>query len=97
MERFLSADECEELKSNFASIHDFEDESKHAELIQAAARRPAEYVLKPQREGGDNNTYGVAIAQSLTAMTPQERKNYILMERIVSKPNIALMVRKRVC
>lgn len=30
-------------------------------------------------------------------MTPDERKNYILMERIISKPHTAIMIKRREC
>lgn len=50
-------------------------------------------MLKPQREGGDNNIYGAKIAPFLEKISSDERKNYILMEKIVSKPSIGFMIR----
>jgi len=39
-------------------------------------------VLKPQLEGGGNNIYDGAIAETLRNLTPKEREAYILMERL---------------
>lgn len=47
---------------------------------------PTGYVLKPQREGGSNNYYGEDIYKVLQKSSVQERKNYILMEKVRCQP-----------
>ncbi|KAL4427350.1 hypothetical protein ABPG74_002321 [Tetrahymena malaccensis] len=95
MEQFLNKQQCEQIKENFATIYDFEDETKHQELLNLAKNEPQHYILKPQREGGDNNIYGKNIYPFLEKLTPSERKNYILMEKIIPKPSITFMIRNR--
>lgn len=48
----------------------------------AAIRFPADFVLKPQREGGGFNLYGEQMRDCLTTLPPHEYPAYILMERI---------------
>jgi glutathione synthase len=45
-----------------------------------------EYVLKPNLEGGGHNIYGADAISRLRIMSPSERKKFILMEKIVTKP-----------
>lgn len=53
------------------------------EAVALALAEPNRFVLKPQREGGGNNTYGEAIRGVLAAIQhTEERTGYILMERI---------------
>ena len=51
--------------------------------MQLVEANPKHYVLKPQREGGANNTYGKDILPFLNHASVDERKNYILMEKII--------------
>ncbi|EGR32884.1 hypothetical protein IMG5_067890 [Ichthyophthirius multifiliis] len=94
--KFLQEEKDQEaIKENFAEILDFENEEEQQNLIIETKKHPEKYVLKPQREGGDNNIYGEKISTFLEKITVQERKNYILMEKIVPQPHICLMVRNR--
>jgi glutathione synthase len=43
-------------------------------------------VLKPNLEGGGNNIYGEEVKIQLKRMDSEERKKYILMEKITTKP-----------
>jgi len=48
-----------------------------------AVADPEHFVLKPQREGGGNNTFGEEVRVVLERLRPsEERASYILMERI---------------
>ena len=49
-------------------------------ILREADRRPDDYVLKPQREGGGNNLYGDQLQQRLR--DPKGLAAYILMQRI---------------
>ena len=50
--------------------------------IELAYRQPEKFVLKPQREGGGNNIYRLAIPDFLDSISEGERHAYILMELI---------------
>ncbi|CAH8615612.1 unnamed protein product [Heterobilharzia americana] len=53
------------------------------QVISDCMLKPENYVLKPQREGGGNNYFGVDIVQKLKSIiNHDERKVYVLMERI---------------
>ena len=44
---------------------------------------PERFVLKPQREGGGNNVYGLEVREAIKRMKDsEERTAWILMERI---------------
>ena len=51
------------------------------------------YVLKPQREGGGNNTYRGAIPQFLKSVPEEHWGSYILMELITPPPVSNLILR----
>lgn len=64
-----------------------------AEAIQRALNDPNGYVLKPQREGGGNNFYKDEMKHKLQTLSAEALSAYILMERIVPRPQDATMVR----
>lgn len=55
-------------------LEDLSD-SDTAAAVQAAVAEPYRYILKPQREGGGNNLYGVSAWSDLQvfARAPTER------------------------
>lgn len=73
------------LKNNFAGLWGLEGEGAE-EAIEQALAKPESYVLKPQREGGGNNVYGVHVRDKLLELRDQnngkELAAYILMQRI---------------
>lgn len=83
VERFINdSKEISAIRDTFAtqlSLSPKENADAHA---QQAIENPSKFVLKPQREGGGNNYYGVKLKQALQSMSPKERSGYILMERI---------------
>jgi len=63
-------------------------------IIRKALAAPDGYVLKPQREGGGNNFYGQDVAEKLKEMSAEDRGAYILMQRIVPRPRLAILTRE---
>lgn len=78
LERFLS-DECEikRVKAIFTGIYSFDKEEGGDEAVAMALANPEGFVMKPQREGGGNNIYGVDIPPALAKMTETERSAYM--------------------
>ena len=52
------------------------------------------FVLKPQREGGGNNFFGVDIKKLISEIKDKELNTYVLMERIRPKTHSAILVVK---
>lgn len=51
--------------------------------MELAISNPEKFVMKPQREGGGNNIYGLNVRTSLESMkNSKTRTGYILMEYI---------------
>merc|ERR1711871_1492798 len=61
--------------------------------IEAALRRPGDFVLKPQREGGGNNLYDEAVRVGILSMSDEELAAYIMMEIIQAPPTEADVLR----
>lgn len=68
----------EELSENTTEIYDFSETSD--EVLAQVVRNPSDWVLKPQREGGGNNTYGLDILPYLA--NRKSLKEFILMKMI---------------
>lgn len=75
------------LENTFTNIYPMDTSSagKEAQALALDAQKCLGYVLKPQREGGGNNTYRSAIPPFLQSQPPSHWKSYILME-IISPP-----------
>jgi glutathione synthase len=90
LSRFLGSDHpsITDLEKTFTNI--FPLDSSQAGLSARKIALDAElckgYVLKPQREGGGNNTYRSAIPPFLKSMPESHWKSYILMEIITPPP-----------
>ncbi|KAL6713182.1 Glutathione synthetase [Lecanora helva] len=91
LSRFLSSNPqsaryIQRIQATFAAIYplDNTDAGKYAISIAKDACKSKGYVLKPQREGGGNNVYGVKIPQFLEKLGNDEKKyrGHILMELI---------------
>ena len=63
-----------------------------AAVAAMATSQPDGFVLKPQREGGGNNIYGSAMAERLSAPSP-DLGAFILMQRIRPAVHPALFMR----
>lgn len=68
------------------------DEAETEKVVAQALKNPENFVLKPQREGGGNNMYGMELHQALSNMSARERAAYVLMQRIhpVEQPNVII-------
>ncbi|KAI4177724.1 MAG: hypothetical protein LQ343_000187 [Gyalolechia ehrenbergii] len=74
------------IRNTFTAIYPLDDSpaGKTAITLATDAEKSANYVLKPQREGGGNNIYGAKIPPFLTSLGDDRRKwrGHILMELI---------------
>lgn len=75
---------------NTTEIYDFS--TLDEVTVQRVQENPKDWVLKPQREGGGNNTYGDDILEKLKMF--KEMKDYILMKLIHCKESECWAVRK---
>ena len=78
-----------ELLDNITEIYDFSSISQ--EILDRIRLDPNDWVLKPQREGGGNNTYGENILPLLENY--KKLKDFILMKKIHCQENFTWMVR----
>lgn len=74
------------VRNTFAAIYPLDDsaEGHHAIELATDPAKAISYVLKPQREGGGNNTYGAKIPIYLANLGADQKKwrSHILMELI---------------
>lgn len=83
LERFLSDPiEVKRVKDIFTGLYSLDKSEGGDETVKMVLENPEGFVMKPQREGGGNNIYGLDIPAVLTEMTDAERSAYIIMERI---------------
>lgn len=96
--RFLPAPDAQAVAACFAAQHDLETELPTPRGLRpawaVAGAQPADWVLKPQREGGGHNYFDEELVQRLHAMAAEERAAYVLMERIRPQRHPALLVRE---
>ena len=82
----LSAAYIDRIRATFAAIYPLDDtpEGKYAISIATDANKARGYVLKPQREGGGNNIYGLKIPPFIKSLGDDSKKyrGHILMELI---------------
>lgn len=83
-----AATEIERLEKTFTNIFPLDESSAGLEARKLAMDEESCkcYVLKPQREGGGNNTYRSAIPPFLKSLPETHWKSYILMEIITPPP-----------
>ena len=73
VERFLEPEAAARVRATFAGLYGLGDGSEEARLAkERALAHPAEYVLKPQREGGGNNLYDKEMMDMLTSASADE-------------------------
>ena len=90
LDRFLSstisADSIGRVRATFAAIYPLDDSKagKYAIGIATNVSKARGYVLKPQREGGGNNIYGLKIPPFIKSLGDDSKKyrGHILMELI---------------
>jgi len=97
LERYLKPEDCAKLRSVFAGMTNLdssiEDEERITRVLSDVMKNPENYVLKPQREGGGNNFFGKAIVEQLQQLTAEERRGYMVMERIRPPVNRTVQMR----
>ena len=71
------------VQSTFTGFYEMKGDSRQTQqTVDMILRNPQGYVLKPQREGGGNNIYGLDIPPLLSRLTPIERTGFIAMDLI---------------
>ena len=82
------------IRSTFAQLYPLDSsqlgQDSYLKAIQSGGQG---LVLKPQREGGGNNTYGSEIPNVLKTLSLEERSGYILMDLIQPPERIGVLVR----
>lgn len=98
VERFLGLEDGALVRRCFAGLYPVGPEGDASTTADAIAH-PDRYVLKPQREGGGNNLYGIDVKRKLEVggATDEELRSFILMQRIFPKPQPAIMVNRGRC
>ncbi|KAJ1994225.1 Glutathione synthetase [Coemansia umbellata] len=76
------ADKAAFVRGCFVGLYPLDESAEGIKAYQDAISNPANYVVKPQREGGGYNTYGNDIPSLLKGLSEEERKAYILMDLI---------------
>ncbi|KAI8319861.1 glutathione synthase, partial [Martensiomyces pterosporus] len=83
VERFVDDRATADLvRECFVGLYPLDSTKEGQQAFQDAVSSPANYVVKPQREGGGYNTYGEEIPGLLGRLSEEERKGYILMDLI---------------
>lgn len=93
LEKFLPKDASEKLRKSFAGLWGLGPNEDDDDIVAKARASPHEYVMKPQREGGGNNVYGADIVTKLESMSREERGAFIMMQRIMPRPQDAVLTR----
>lgn len=84
LDMFLTeAKKIEAVKDVFTGLYSLDFDEFGDQAVQMALDEPERFVLKPQREGGGNNIYGLDVREAMMNMkNSRERTAWILMERI---------------
>lgn len=93
LERYLSEEECFQIRSVFTGIYSMKNE----EIVKKAIENPQNYVGKPQREGGGNLLFGEHLQEVLKVMPLDVKEGYILMERISPTGQESIFCRNEIC
>ncbi|XP_034123475.1 glutathione synthetase isoform X1 [Drosophila guanche] len=94
LERFINdPEEMKAVGKIFTGLYSLDDNEAGNATYEMALRTPEKFVLKPQREGGGNNVYGVDIPDALKRMSRVERSAWILMDLIHPPLTKGYMVR----
>ncbi|RZC33262.1 glutathione synthetase-like [Asbolus verrucosus] len=95
LEQFLTEPaKVERVKQIFTGLYSLDFDEMGDQAVQMAIDDPERFVLKPQREGGGNNVYGLEVRDAVKKMKDSaERTAWILMERIHPPLSKGYMVR----
>ncbi|XP_037629295.1 glutathione synthetase-like [Sebastes umbrosus] len=85
----------EQIRATFAGFYTLDMGPEGDRSVAMALANPAEFVLKPQREGGGNNYFGEDIVGVLQEVkSDQRRAAYIQMDRIHPRINPNILVKR---
>ena len=77
LERFLKdPKKADMVREIFTGLYSLDFDIYGNEAVELALRDPEKYVLKPQREGGGNNVYGLDIKNKI------EGENFFFLELV---------------
>ncbi|XP_037938255.1 glutathione synthetase-like isoform X2 [Teleopsis dalmanni] len=94
LDRFLNdPEEIKAVTKIFTGLYSLEDNETGNATYEMALKSPEKFVLKPQREGGGNNIYGIDIPSALKKMSRFERSAWILMDLIHPPISRGYMIR----
>ena len=95
LEKFISEAESVLIRKTFVGMYTLDEEIDGKSATEAACLNPGDYVLKPQREGGGNNYFDHEMVSQLKTLTREQRKAFILMERIKAPSHKSILVVER--
>lgn len=82
------------IKEIFTGLYALDFNEHGDAAIEMGIQNPERFVLKPQREGGCNNIYGMEIKDFLLSMKEKkERVAWILMDRIIPPVQLNYIIR----
>lgn len=93
LEEFLPSDVSDQLRQCFAGLWGLGPDENDSAIVAKVMDAAEGYVMKPQREGGGNNIYGDDIVAKLRTMSEEERGAYIMMQRILPRPQETIVTR----
>ncbi|KAI9347015.1 glutathione synthase [Obelidium mucronatum] len=93
LERFVSPAHASALRSCFTGLYPLDESPEGLAALQMGLQEPERFVMKPQREGGGNNIYGLDVRTTLQKLSAKERNAFILMELIKPPPARNYLVR----
>lgn len=93
LSKFLTGEPMSLVKRTFTNLYPLDESAAGLKAFETVMNHPENFVLKPQREGGGNNVYGKNIPRVLSHLSLDERKSYILMDRIKSPVTKNVMLR----
>ncbi|XP_007906850.1 glutathione synthetase isoform X2 [Callorhinchus milii] len=95
LEKFLydNPEAVERIRATFVGLYSFDEGEEGDKVVAMAMAEPEHFVLKPQREGGGNNSFGEELKQLLGSLKDSpERSAYILMEKVTPLPVVNYLV-----
>lgn len=96
LKRFLQDEKkINDVQEIFTGIYALDKSEEGDRAVKMALENPERYVMKPQREGGGNNVFGVDIPPVLSKMSDIERSAWVLMEQIVPPMTKGYIIRPR--
>ena len=96
--KFVSQDIAKIILKTFVKMYSLDEILVNSEgrikASEFAYKHHNSFVLKPQREGGGNNFFGVDIKKLISEIKDKELNTYVLMEKIRAKTHSAILIVK---